>query len=80
MNNGHLLFGENVSAIAKRRDCDDVLFELVEEGKFAVVHLTWKMKKEANAAFPYTKVFENWTDLYQNCIVRDNLDYLNEEF
>lgn len=80
MNNGHLLFGEKVRAIAKRIDCDDVLFELVEQGKFAVVHLTWTMKKEDSAAFPYTEIFENWTDLHQNRIVRDNLDYLNEEF
>lgn len=80
MNIGHLLFGEKVRAIAKRIDCDDVLFELTNNAKFAVVHLTWKMAKEENPVFPVTEVFDNWAEVYQNRIVRDNLDYLNEEF
>ncbi|MEZ4960167.1 MAG: hypothetical protein R2830_10170 [Saprospiraceae bacterium] len=80
MNRDHKLFGREVKAIAKRKDCDDVLFELMGEGKFAVVHLTWKMSQEKDPEFPWTVLFENWKDVYENCIVIDSLDYLNEEF
>jgi hypothetical protein len=40
---GHLLFGLPVTAVARRRDCDDVLFKVLDgTNRYAVVHLTWR--------------------------------------
>jgi hypothetical protein len=39
---GHPLYGAPASALAMRRDCDDVLFSVADgTGRVAVVHLTW---------------------------------------
>jgi hypothetical protein len=54
---GHSLFGKTVSAVAWRRDCDDVLYEVAGEPKeFAVVHLTWKGSREADPRLPWTRL------------------------
>ena len=51
--------------VARRRDCDDVLFELFgpdAPGEFAVVHLAWA-GRERTARFPRTAVyatFQHW--------------------
>ncbi len=56
---GHVLFGTPVSAVARRRDRDDVLYALEDgSGRVAVVHLTWSA--EADPAWPATELF---TDL-----------------
>lgn len=39
---GHPLFGLPMRTVARRQDCDDVLFAIEDgTGRFAVVHLTW---------------------------------------
>jgi hypothetical protein len=44
---GHSLYGVPVRAIARRQDCDDVLYALDDgTGRFAVVHLTWKHRPD----------------------------------
>ncbi len=35
----HVLFGREAIAVARRGDCDDVLFRL-DDGSYAIVHLT----------------------------------------
>src|SRR5262245_16040673 len=54
----HPLFGLDVSPIARRQDCDDVLFS-VKDGRVAIVHLTWSGKTEPIADFPWTVIFES---------------------
>lgn len=55
---GHRLFGLPVRCVARRRDRDDVLFELGDgTTTWAIVHLTWK--SESDPDWPYVEVFES---------------------
>ena len=57
---GHPLFSIPVTAIGRRHDQDDVLFQLNNgTGRVAEVHLTWSGKKE-NPPWPNTLVFETF--------------------
>lgn len=58
---GHVVSGKAVQAIARRADCDDVLFEVAGVG-FAVVHLTWRRAREKNAAWPRTELFASYAE------------------
>jgi len=53
---GHRLAGRTVRAIARRADQDDVLFELLDSGECAVVHLTWGARPE-QPPFPSTRTY-----------------------
>ncbi|HVL15676.1 MAG TPA: hypothetical protein VM529_24100 [Gemmata sp.] len=61
---GHALFGVRVSALARRGDCDDVLFQLHDgTDRVAVVHLTWKRNPPDIPPYPGTTLFtdiEHW--------------------
>jgi hypothetical protein len=58
---GHILYGMPVSAVARRQDCDDVLFALDDgSGRVAVVHLTWS--RETNPPFPVTDFFDSFSE------------------
>lgn len=61
----HLLYGLRASAVACRRDRDDILFE-VEGGEMplAVVHMTWQ--KETDPRWPRTKFFQSWEQFVQD--------------
>ncbi len=52
----HILFGLKVTPIALGYDGDDVLFEL-EDGRYAVVHLTWSCKTEPYDDCPSTVIY-----------------------
>jgi len=50
---GHILFALKAKAIARRDDCDDVLFEIIDNSKrYAMVHLTWSGREESNGKWP----------------------------
>ncbi|NIT60695.1 MAG: hypothetical protein GWN00_32175 [Aliifodinibius sp.] len=55
LNEGHKLYGKRLKVKARRIDNDDVLFEL-SDGNYAVVHLTWSVKKEINSDWPHTEI------------------------
>lgn len=61
----HILYGIKVKAIARRHDCDDVLFLLLNlEPQVAVVHLTYSISKETDPSWPRTKIYgdiQKWT-------------------
>ncbi len=62
---GHLLYSVDVSALARRYDCDDVLFGLNGSASVVVVHLSYG---EANALWPQTQMFgslEAWQEQEQ---------------
>lgn len=42
--------------IARRKDCDDVLFLLEDSGEVAVVHLTWRGGTEPDPGCPETRI------------------------
>ena len=54
----HVLFGKDVLAIARREDCDDVLFAFGE--RFAVVHLTFSRHREEAPFWPATEIYDSW--------------------
>ena len=54
----HALFGSPVSAVARRQDCDDVLF-MLNDGRVAIVHLTCSGKRGAVADDPWTVFFDS---------------------
>jgi hypothetical protein len=55
----HVLSGKTCRAVARRQDCDDVLFEVDGVG-FAVVHLTWSRENGPN--WPNTEVYASLGD------------------
>jgi hypothetical protein len=59
----HPLRGRAMRAVARRRDCDDVLFVSVDEPHVvAVVHLTYANRPELDPRFPGTTLFESMQD------------------
>jgi hypothetical protein len=63
---GHPLFGLPVKTLARRQDCDDVLFALEDgTGRVAVVHLTYTHSPPERLPWPDTILFpslETWAD------------------
>jgi hypothetical protein len=55
----HVLTGKTLRALARRQDCDDVLFEVDGVG-LAVVHLTWS--RETRPDWPNTEIYGSITD------------------
>jgi hypothetical protein len=53
---GHPLFGLPARAIGRRDDCDDVLYCL-EDGRAALVHLTWISEPPDRPPWPHTTFF-----------------------
>jgi len=70
LNKDHTLKGQIVKTVARRQDNDDVLLEM-EEGKYAVVHLTWQKFAYEDTLFPITEIYKNWQDIFENRILID---------
>ncbi|WP_159453603.1 hypothetical protein [Ohtaekwangia koreensis] len=70
----HILYGRTTKTLARRQDNDDVLF-LVDNEKFAVVHLTWVLKRLSDDQWPTTQFFDNWDDLYNKRILKDKEEF-----
>lgn len=72
----HVLYGKKVTAIGRRYDCDDFLFQVYDsEFNYAVVHLTYSRMREKNPSFPRTKLFKDLNDWINNCMIPDHLEY-----
>ena len=70
---GHPLYGVPVKAIARRSDCDDVLFRLLRHlCEYAVVHLTWSRKEEPDTQWPKFEIYADGDDLMELCIRPSN--------
>jgi hypothetical protein len=62
----HVLFGVKARPVAHRQDCDDVLFELLDDsGRFAVVHLTYAQHPETDSRWPETVIYADWAEFVQ---------------
>lgn len=70
----HLLHGKTTKTLARRQDNDDVLF-LVDNEKFAVVHLTWANQRHTDNHWPTTQLFDNWDNLYRERILKDKEEF-----
>ena len=40
-----------------------------------MIHLTWRQSKETSPNYPRTRIFNNWTEVYEKVIVQDNQEY-----
>jgi len=59
MASGHVLENLDLAALARRQDCDDVLYALNDgSGRLAVVHLTYRSTRETNPSFPSTTMIK----------------------
>ncbi len=73
---GHGLYGTSATAVAHRKDCDDVLFETDLHDKLpAVVHLTWNRGKELDTWLPRTKLFTDCEEWVREAMLPDYEDY-----
>ena len=70
----HILSGVQTIPIARRHDCDDVLFALADD-RVAVVHLTWSGRTEPLPELPWTVVFDSL-----NRFVDDNMKPEHEQW
>jgi hypothetical protein len=70
----HILYEMAATTIARRQDSDDVAFGL-ENGKYAVVHLTWSNHFHKDPRWPVTEIFDNWESLYRNRILVDEKEF-----
>ena len=62
----HVLFDLKARPIAHRQDCDDFLFELLDNsGRFAVVHLTYAQHPETDPRWPETVIYPDWDQFIQ---------------
>ena len=65
----HLLKVKKIELIARKTNNDDIVLEL-ENGNIAVVHLTWKSKREIDG-YPITRIYKNKIDLWKQEIKSD---------
>lgn len=50
-------------SVARRQDCDDVLFTL-SDGRLAIVHLTWR--RETNPNWPAYTIVSDWSEISED--------------
>ncbi len=77
LSDDHLLKSRQVKTQARRQDNDDVLFEL-EDGSFAIVHLTWQQKAHDSPAWPRTDLYDSWEKVLA-IILGDAEDFEEED-
>jgi len=72
----HLLSGASVEAVARRCDCDDVLFVTdSKKGLLALVHLTWSGKPDQFPQWPHTVFFQSWAEWMESDMRPAHEDY-----
>lgn len=72
---GHPLYGVSVKVVARRQDCDDVLFRLGDSsGRYAVVHLSYQ--KEKDPRWPECHLYRDFEDWVENCMKPDDSDWI----
>lgn len=79
LSSSHLLKDKKVKIIARRIDCDEVLFQLLEKPeKYGQVHLTWAGKAEQNVKWPRTKIYDSFEEWISTRMMIDNNEYETE--
>lgn len=72
----HPLYDLPVRALARRQDCDDVLFQIADgTDRVAVVHLTWKQGGSETPPWPISATFPNFTAWVEDGMKPDHNDY-----
>ena len=77
LSSDHVLYGATVRTIARREDCDDVLFEVMDrEYQFAKVHLTWQ-GMQPDGHWPRTTLYKDWNEVYEKLLLPDHNEYIS---
>lgn len=69
----HLLKGEKIDLVAKKTNNDDIVLEL-DDGRIAVVHLTWKSRKEIEG-YPITRIYKDEIDFWNKEMKQDIIEF-----
>lgn len=73
---GHPLFDRPAVAVARRVDCDDVLFWLpAGPAALAVVHLTWRGKRERSPQWPAARMYASVAEWLEQGMRADHAEY-----
>lgn len=73
----HPLAGVAVLALARRQDCDDVLFQLLDgSGSVAVVHLTWTQSASERPPWPGTTLYSSLALWVEEGMKEDHADFV----
>ena len=74
---GHQLHGVSVALVARRRDCDDVLFRICDgSARYAAVHLSFSAEKDPR--WPSTEVFSSLAAFAAERLLPDIADWNDE--
>jgi hypothetical protein len=69
----HILHKQKAMSVARRTDCDDVLFFLPDgPAPLAVVHLTWIGHTDWHPEFPATEFYNSLEEWIENGMKRDH--------
>jgi hypothetical protein len=71
----HVLHNKELKIVARRRDRDEYLFWLINEGKFAQVHLTWRGSVEPDSFWPVTELYDSFDVWAETVMKQDNIKY-----
>ena len=75
----HAFYGLSFAAIAKRVDCDDVLFSTSDHSApYVVVHMTWRGREESDLRWPHAVGFKSWGDWIERCFLPDHNEYFRD--
>jgi hypothetical protein len=73
----HVLYGVSVALVARRCDCDDVLFRLCDgSARYAAVHLSFAVEKDPR--WPSTEVFNSLAEFATERLLPDIADWNDE--
>ncbi|MEM7634499.1 MAG: hypothetical protein AAF299_08060, partial [Pseudomonadota bacterium] len=71
-------FAQTAVAVARRQDCDDVLFWVpATDFEFAVVHLTYSNRPETNPVWPMTGTYKSLSDFVESEFLPTQLEWAN---
>jgi len=74
--NNHILYGAELTVVARRLDKDEVLFQFQENpNKYVQVHLTWKRDNESNPAWPRFIIFNSLEEWINQVMILDHKEY-----
>jgi hypothetical protein len=70
----HVLFGQRPKLVARRYDRDDALF-LLDDGRLADVHLTWRRDMEPDPRWPSCGLFDSIEEWAREVMEPDSRDF-----
>ena len=73
LSDNHFLNNKSFELIAKKMNNDDIVLKL-EDGRIAVVHLSWKSKKENNN-FPISRLYKDEIDFWNKEMNQDIIEF-----